>query len=97
MPVGPHHNLRDLDNIVVRYVILKKVAHRIYKNEAGTFPDCGLFQLLRNQARIKTHFVRMPWYTPKTLSKSLRIAVCATRANFGTASDGIPSCVRPFN
>src|SRR5579863_1489456 len=76
---------------------MEKVAHRINEDYFGFAPAQWLRELFRNQAQIKTLFVRMPLHPTKAFSESFGVAVFAAWADFGATTDGIPRGVRPLN
>jgi hypothetical protein len=82
MPVGRFHDLADTGDVVVRDVIVKKVAHGVNEDFPWTLPAKWVGQLLRYEPNIEALFKWVTGNTAKTLCKSFSIAVLASWTDF---------------
>jgi hypothetical protein len=82
MPVGRFHHLADAGNVVVRDIIVKKVAHGVDEDFSWTLPTKWVRQLLRHKSNIEALFKWVAGNTAKTLRKSFGIAMLAPGADF---------------
>jgi len=56
-----------------------------------------LAKTFRMQYKVESLLKRMPDNTPKPFREPFSVAVLASRADFGAASDGIPRRLRPLD
>lgn len=97
MPIGFDHDLRDSFSVAVRHAGLEEIAHRVDEHQLRRPPAKRLSQLLWNKAKIKPLLVRMSLNPTKALGEGLRVAMLASGADFGAATDGVPGSVGPFD
>src|SRR5271157_5613288 len=74
VPMRIRHYFRYSDDVLIRYAIVKQVAHRIYKHQLGCLPAQRLVQFLRDQSKVKPLFVGMARNSTEPLCKDLCIA-----------------------
>ena len=97
VPIRRQHHVKGSENEVIWHSVLKEIAHRIDKYLSRPNPGQRLNKLLWNQSEVETELVWVSEDTAPPLREDFRVAVLAAWANFSTASDGIPCCVRPFD
>jgi hypothetical protein len=49
VPIRRRHHTRDRDDVVIRHVLVEKVAHRIDENHSGRSPTQRLAEFFGNQ------------------------------------------------
>jgi hypothetical protein len=81
MPVGRLHHLAHASNVVVRDVVVKKVAHGVDEDFPGTLPANWVRQLLGHEPNVEALLKWVAGNTAKALRKSFGIAVLAPRAD----------------
>ena len=97
VPVSSRHHAGNRDNIIIRHVLVEKVAHRVDENHPGSSPAQWVAELFRNDSQIETKFKRMVGHATKPFSESLRVAMQTAGADLRASANGIPSCICPFN
>src|ERR1700757_2128467 len=97
MPVGCTHNLRNLDDVVIRHIFMEKIAHGVDKDQAGRLPLQGFLQLLRHEPQVKPSLIGMAGDATESLRENLRITVLAPRTDLRAAANGVPSRVCPLD
>lgn len=95
--IGNGHYVANGVKVVERNVAMKKIAHRVYKNSLRLFPLKWKIKHLRHEAKVKSLLVRVSFHAAPALGECCSITMRATWADHRAATDGIPSCVGPFN
>ena len=76
---------------------MKQIAHRVHEDSLGLPPTERVLQLLRNQPQVESLLICVALDTPEALCESRGIANFTSGAQLGTATDGIPAEIRPFD
>ena len=97
VPVRCLHDADDGENVLVGYVLVEQVAHRVDEDHLRLRPAQRLGKFLWDQAEIEPLLVGMPWHAAEPLGESLGIAMSAAGADLGAAADRVPGCVGPFD
>lgn len=97
MVAGSLHRIKNLVDEQIRDLLVEEITHGVHENHARATPTRRLGQALGTQGEVETALVGVPANAAEALCKTLCVAVVTTRADFGAASDGIPSGVSPFD
>ena len=97
MPVRETHHARDIGDVLIWHIVVKKVAHRINEDALRAGPAERITEFLWHEAEIKAVLKRMTRHTAKALRKGLGVTMNAAWADLGAASHWIPCGIGPFN
>ena len=95
-PCGAHH-MADLLNVVIRYLVVEEVAHRVDKNLLWRRPPDGVAQFFGYQSQVEAELKGMPLYATESFGERLGITMLTSGADFRAAPDRVPSGVRPLD
>lgn len=93
---GVHRKPHFLDELV-RYVLVKQVAHTVDEHATWLLPVVRLLKSLRSKNEIKSSLKVMAGDTAPPLRECLGVAMITTRRNFRATRDGIPRCIGPLD
>src|SRR5271157_837760 len=97
VPVGFHHDIDNGGDVLVAHALMEQVAHRIHEDHSLARPAKWFSELVGNQSQIKSPLIGMPRHTPESFGERLGVAMSASRTDLGTPTNGVPSCVSPFD
>src|SRR5262245_40617211 len=97
MPTRFGHDFSHGDDIIIGYITVKKVAHRINKYHLRSLPPYCLGKLFRYKAQVKALFIRMPFNSTKTFGKCFGVTVSASRADLGASANRVPGGISPLD
>ena|SRR5215831_8185272 len=97
MPVRLHHHACDCLDVAIGDGLMKEVTHRVHKYHLGFSPTKWFAEFFGNEAQIESLLIGMTLNTTEPLSKDLSVAVLASGADFRTATNRIPRCIRPLD
>src|SRR5438445_7865168 len=97
VPVRRRHHAGDRDDVVIRHVLVKKVAHRVHENHPGRPPAKRVAKFFGNEPQVEAKLERMTRHTAKTLGEGLGVTMHAAGTDLGASPNRIPSCVRPLD
>ena len=97
VPIGPFHRIEYLPDVLVGYLLMKQIAHRVHEDELRTPPMQRLLYTLRPQGQVETGFERMALDPAKTLGKPFGVAMIASGADLRAARNRVPGAVRPLD
>jgi hypothetical protein len=92
-----HHDVRHGSDIVVWYLFMEEVTHRIDKYSSGNTPSQRFREFFRDESEVKTLFVGMPFDSAKPFCERLRVTVLAAGADFRAATNGVPRRICPLD
>lgn len=91
------HHLRNFDDVLIRYVLMKEVAHRVYEDHLRNSPTEWLSELLRNEPQVEAEFIRVTGHAAEPLGERLSVATPAALADFRAPTDRVPRRVSPLD
>src|SRR5262245_51005188 len=97
MPVATAHHIHNTGDVILRYVLVKQVTHRIDENPLRLSPSQRVVELLRHQPQVEALFVRVPGHAAKPLGKRLGVTPRAAWRDLRAPAHGIPGSVGPFD
>ncbi len=96
MPRCLIHCFEDLQDEVLRHVLVEEVAHGIDKDAFRLFPAQRQVNSISPKPKVKALLVWVSGHAAEALSKRFSVTVSATWTDFCTTGDRIPSSIRPF-
>src|SRR5271157_1890839 len=97
VPVGFHHDIDDGGDVLVAHALVEQVAHRVHEDHSLARPAKWFGELVGNEAQVESLLIGMPCHSTEPLGERLGVAMSAARTDLGTPTNGVPSCVSPFN
>src|SRR5665213_1901976 len=91
------HDVEHRDDVLVRYVAVEQVAHRVYEDALRLLPFERLHDALSSERQVEAALERVAGHAAEALRERLGVAVIAAGANLRAAGDGVPGRIRPFD
>src|SRR5919106_5397724 len=97
MPVRELHHVNNGEDVLVRHILMKQVAHRIDEDHFRCMPAQRFSQLLGYEPQVKSLFIGMTWNATETLGKGFSVAMHAPGTDLCTSPNRVPCCIGPFD
>src|SRR4030042_4002159 len=97
MPMGLFHDMKDLLNKFNWDILMKKIAHRVYKDSLRFLPHQWQACNFLVQSKLKSAGIVGLTHRLEPFGHTLGVAMPTSGADFCAPSDGIPCGFSPFN
>ncbi len=97
MPPRPIHRLEHGRDVLVGYLFVEQVAHRVHKDEPPALPLQRQFESLRPELQVEAVLIGVARHPPEAFRERLRVAMGTTRADLRATRDRIPGRLRPLD